>query len=222
MNDRCLPQKSKSIFSRTVFTSMLAAVILLIGGLLLWEHGLKNHFVPRHFGVVEQGRIYRSGQISSSLIKETLVRYKIGMIVSLSADHVTNVDKTTEKQIAAELGIERMVFPLSGNGTGDINNYAKAITAIYQAQKEQKPVLVHCDAGVHRTSGVIAAYQLLVEKKDASSVVREMMRYGWNQKHNSALLPYLNYNMKELSALLLKMGVIDSIPSPLPQIVVAD
>ncbi len=218
MGDSRLPQKSKSIF----FKWILAAVILLIGGLLLWEQVLKNHFIPRRFGVVEQGRIYRSGQISSSLIKETLVRYKIGTIVSLSADSEDNVDKASESRIAAELGIERVVFPLRGNGTGDINNYAKAVAAIYWAQKERKPVLIHCDAGVQRTGGVLAAYQLLVEKKDASSVVREMMHYGWDPKDNGALLLYLNGNMKELAVLLQQMGVIDSVPSPLPQISVSN
>lgn len=205
-----------------MFTSVLAAAILLIGGLLLWEQVLKNHFVPRRFGVVEQGRIYRSGQISSSLIKETLVRYKIGTIVSLSVDSAKNVDRTNEERIAAELGIERVVVPLWGNGTGDINNYAIAIAVIYQAQKKQKPVLIHCETGAQRTGGVIAAYQLLVEKKDVASVVDEMMRYGWNPKRNTALLPYLNSNMKELATLLLKMGVIDSVPSPLPQIIVSN
>lgn len=201
---------------------MLAAVILLTGGLLLWEQVLKNHFVPRRFGVVEQGRIYRSGQISSSLIKKTLVRYKIRTIVSLTADYGNNADKTAEKEAAAELGIEMMVFPLGGSGTGDINNYAKAIAAICRSKKEQKPVLVHCSAGVQRTGGVIAAYQLLVEKKDAASVVDEMRRYGWNPKDNTALLPYLNSNMKELATLLRQMGVINSVPSPLPQIIVSN
>jgi protein tyrosine/serine phosphatase len=220
MNDSRLPQKSKPISKGIIFSLVLSMLLLLIGGAWLWWH--ENHFVPRRFGVVEQGHIYRSGQISSSLIKEILVKYKIGVVVSLSADSENNADKIAEKQTAAELGIEREVFPLSGNGIGDINNYAGAIAAIYRAQKEQKPVLIHCDTGAQRTGGVVAAYQLLVRKKDASSVVREMMRYGWNQKRNPALLPYLNDNMKELSALLLKMGVIDSMPSPLPRIVVAD
>lgn len=201
---------------------MLAAVILLAGGLLLWEQVLKNHFIPRRFGVVEQGSIYRSGQISSSLIKETLVKYKIGTIVSLSADSANNVDKTAEKQIAAELGIERVVFPLKGNGTGDVNSYANAIAVICRAQKERKPVLIHCDAGVQRTSGVIAAYQLLVEKKDVASVVDEMRRYGWDPEDNTALLPYLNSNMEKLATLLRQMGVIDSVPSPLPQVSVSN
>lgn len=83
-------------------------------------------------------------------------------------------------------------------------------------------MLVHCDAGVQRTSGVIAAYQLLMEKKDAASVVDEMIRYGWNPKGNTALLPYLNSNMKELATLLRQMGVIDSVPSPLPQVIISN
>ncbi|MFA5251774.1 MAG: protein-tyrosine phosphatase family protein [Phycisphaerae bacterium] len=221
MGDSRLPQKPKSRFRRTVFISVLAAVVLLIGGLLLWKYGLEDRFVPRRFGIVKQGHMYRSGQISSSLIKDVLVRYKIRTIVSLSADSVSNTDKAAEKQIAAELGIERKVFSLGGDGTGDINNYAKAIAAIYYAKKERKPVLIHCYAGVHRTGGVIAAYQLLVEKKDASSVVKEMMRYGWDPKDDVVLLSYLNINMKELATLLLQMGVIDSVPSPLPQMPVS-
>lgn len=201
---------------------VLLAVLLLAGGALLWEKGLKDHFVPRHFGVVEEGRIYRSGQISSSLIKETIAKHKIAMIISLSADSTNNADKVAEKQTAAELGIERLVFPLGGSGTGDVNSYANAIAAICRAKKEQKPVLIHCDAGVQRTGGVLAAYQLLVEKKDVASVVEEMRRYGWNPKDNTVLVPYLNSNMKELAGILQRRGVIDSVPSPLPQIVVSN
>lgn len=204
---------------RTLFI-IFAAVALLIGGIVLWEKRFEDRFIPRRFGTVKQGRIYRSGQISSSLIKEILVKYKIKMIVSLSADSTSNVDKASEKQIAAELGIERLVIPLDGNGTGDINNYAKAIAAIYKAQKEKKPVLVHCDAGVHRTGGVIAAYQLLVEQKDTSFVYREFARYDWDPWNDTTLMKYVNSHMKELAELLQQMGVIDSVPSPLPQMAV--
>ena len=119
---------------------------------------------------------------------------------------------------AAKLGIERLIFPLSGNGTGDINNYAKAIAAICEAQEKEKPVLVHCAAGVQRTGGVIATYRLLVEKKDTPFVLAEMMHYGWNPRRNVHLLPYLNSNMAKLAKLLQQMGVIDDVPASLPQL----
>ncbi len=211
-------QQSKSIFSRKKSRLVWLAVILSIGAIWLWEDALKDRFIPKRFGVVKQGQLYRSGQLSSSLVKRTLAKYNIGVIVSMSGDSLDDVDKNAERQAAAELGIERLIFPLRGNGTGDIGNYAKAIAAICDAQKKHKPVLVHCTAGVQRTGGVIAAYQLLVEKKDTSFVLGEMMHYDFKPKRNVYLLPYLNSHMKELAAMLQQMGVIEKMPDSLPQI----
>jgi len=194
------------------------AILLLVGTIWLWEDVVEDRVIPKRFGVVKEGQIYRSGQLSSSLVKRILLKYKIGVIVSLSGDSSGDVDKDAERQAAAELDIERLIFPLSGNGTGDINNYARAIAAICEAQKKQKPVLVHCTAGVQRTGGVIAAYRLLVEKENAPFVLAEMMRFGWNPKRNAYLLPYLNSHMEELAMLLQQMGVIDHVPPSLPQI----
>jgi hypothetical protein len=198
--------------------SVWLVVLLVVGAVWVWEDVVKDRVIPKRFGVVQESQIYRSGQLSSSLVKRTLVKYKIKVIVSLSGDSSGNIDKDTERQTAAELGIKRLILPLSGNGTGDINNYAMAIAAICEAQKKRKPVLVHCTAGAQRTGGVIAAYRLLVEKKDASFVLTEMMRYGWNPKRNVHLLPYLNSHMEELAMLLQQMGVIDHVPSPPPQL----
>jgi len=208
----------KSMFTGKKSRLVWLAVLLLGGTIWAWEEAIKDRVIPKRFGMVKEGQIYRSGQLSSSLVKRTLVKYKIGVIVSLTGDSLDDIDKNTEKQTAAELGIERLIFPLRGNGTGDINNYAGAIAAICEAQKKGKPVLVHCSAGAQRTGGVIAAYRLLVEKKDVSFVLAEMMRYGWNPRRNVYLLPYLNSHMEELAMLLQQMGVIERIPSSLPQI----
>jgi protein tyrosine phosphatase (PTP) superfamily phosphohydrolase (DUF442 family) len=212
-----LSQLSKTVHSRTALRIVLIAILFFSGAIWAWEAAIKNYFVPKRFGVVEAGRVYRSGQISAPLIKKILVEYKIGEIVSLCGDE-NEPDDNAEKHAAAELGIDRLVIPLSGNGIGDINNYAKAIAAICEAEKMQKPVLVHCSSGTHRVGGVTAAYRLLVEKKNSQFVLDEMKQYGFNPKKNVRLLPYLNSKMKDLAVLLKQKGVIDNIPSPLPQI----
>lgn len=222
MQDSHLKQRLKSTFTDRKSRSVWLVVLLVVGTVWVWEDVVKDRVIPKRFGVVKEGQIYRSAQLSSSLVKRTLVKYNIGVIVSLSGDSSDDVDTNAEKQVAAKLGIERLVFPLSGNGTGDINNYAKAIAAICEAQKKRKPVLVHCAAGAQRTGGVIAAYRLLVEKKDVSFVLPEMIRYGWNPKRNTYLLPYLNSHMEELAMLLQHMGVIEDFPTPLPQMSPAD
>jgi protein tyrosine/serine phosphatase len=190
-----------------------SALICLIGTICLWEWFIKNHFIPKNFGVVEQGRIYRSGQIEPSLLKKVLLKYKIKEIISLSID-----SSDEERNIAEELGIKRLIFPLRGNGTGDVNDYAKIVAEIYQAQKEKKPVLVHCSAGAQRTGGIIAVYRLIIQNKDADSVRAEMAHYGFEPNDDTNLRNFLNNNMMEIAKDLKEMGVIDKIPSSIPKI----
>ncbi len=202
---------------------IIAAVLLcLIGTLSLWKGPLKNDFFPKRFGIVEDGKIYRSGQLSRWLVERTLRKYNIKVIVNLTGDSNETADKDEEQEAAEKLGIERHYFFLGGNGTGDINDYAKAIAIICQAKEKGKPVLVHCAAGTHRAGGVIAAYRLLIEKKDVPYILNEMRSYDWSPEKNPYLLPYINGNMEKLAFLLNQMGVIDKIPNPLPQIVITD
>jgi protein tyrosine/serine phosphatase len=196
----------------------LVAILLVISGSILGAKAIKNHIIPKHFGVVKEGCVYRSGQLSGTLVKRVLARYKIKVIVDLTFANPKDADQQAESKAAEELGIELVRLPLGGDGTGDINRYAYAITEIVDGQRKGKPVLVHCAAGAQRTGGVIAAYRLLVEKKDPAFVLEELERYGWKPEHDKRLLIYLNGNMGELASLLKKMNVIDDVPDPLPQL----
>jgi protein-tyrosine phosphatase len=211
-----ISQAHSSTGRRWVF---VAGLVIAIGlAIWVWFGVIRYNVIPKRFGVVEQGRIYRSGQISAPLIKKTLIKYNIRVIIDLSSADPNDHDKQAEKQAAAELNIKVLRFSMSGNGTADVNDYASAVAAIANAEKQNLPVLVHCAAGAQRTGGVIATYRLLVQKKDPAFVISEMKRYGWNSKDNPALVPYLNSNMAELAMLLKQAGVIDEIPSPLPQL----
>ena len=203
--------KTTSTHKRQIIIA--AAVICLIGTIYLWQEVIKDRVIPKNFGVVEKGRIYRSGQISPSLMKKVLLKYQIKEIISLSGN-----SSNEEIKIAEELGIKRVVFSLRGNGTGDVNDYAHIIAEICQAQKEKKPVLVRCSAGAQRTGGVIAAYRLIVQNKDATSVRAGMVRHGFDSDNNTNLRVFLNNNMMKIAEELKKMGVIDRIPSSIPEI----
>jgi hypothetical protein len=194
------------------------AALLIGGGIWLWEDVIEDRVIPKRFGVVKQNSIYRSGRLSKSLVRKTLEKYEIDIIISLTGDSIGKPDADAERQAALDMGIEQYFFPLRGNGTGDIENYAKAVSAIYHAQKENKTVLVRCAAGSQRTGGAIAFYRLFIEKKTPSFAVEEMMKYGWTDKDNPDLLPYLNSNMSEFAELLKEMGGIEEIPEPLPEL----
>jgi protein tyrosine/serine phosphatase len=207
--------------SRTGHKWVFVAVPAIVIGLAIWTWFgfIKYHFVPKNFGVVEQGRIYRSGQISAPLIKKILKEHNIRVIINLTSMGPDNPDKLAEEKAAAKLNIKVLRFPMSGNGTGDINDYAAAVAAIANAEKQNLPVLVHCAAGAARTGGVIATYRLLVQKTDPNIVENEMEKYGYAIHDNKrSLRQFLNNNMAEFAMRLKQAGVIEEIPNPLPQI----
>jgi protein tyrosine/serine phosphatase len=197
---------------------VVLAAIIIGAGIWIWEEKLEDHFIPKRWGVVEEGKIYRSGQLSSTLIRKMLRKHNIAVIVDLTFEVPGDRDQEAERQAAVELGIEVYRYPLRGDGTGDIGNYAKAIATIVDAKNKGKCVLVHCAAGAQRTGGVIACYRVLVEKREPSFAYAEMKRYDWREKHDQVLLTYMKQNMAQLAELLKQMGVIEDVPQPLPTI----
>lgn len=194
-------------------------VVLLIaavgGGIWLWEEVLEDRLVPKRLGTVEQGRIYRSGQLHPALVERTLRDLGIEVIVDLDPDDTPAA--AAELVAADKLGIEINLFPLIGDGTGDIEQYALAIQRIASAQQAQQPVLVHCAAGTYRTGGVVAMYRVLVEGWTPERAKAEMFEYDLKRK-DTRIMVYLNEHMRTLAQRLVELGVIDAVPEPLPRI----
>jgi protein tyrosine/serine phosphatase len=192
-------------------------VVCLFGGVVwFWQGVAKDRLIPKRWSVVEGHRIYRSGQLSASLVRRVLARHGIQVIVALTFDDPRDQDQAAEEKAAADLGIELLHFPLFGDGTGDVNNYAGAVAAVIRAERQGRSVLVHCAAGAQRTGGVIAFYELLVDKKPPAVVLQELRHHGWNPKSHPNLVPYLNANLGPVAAFLHEQGLLDAIPDPLP------
>lgn len=209
---------SRNTFKRRRYLFLVLAILIVAGSVWLWEEILEERIIPKRFGVVEQGKIYRCGQLHKALVEKTLRKYKIARIVDLTGGVPGDQNQQAEIRASQDLGIERVELFLQGDGTGDIRQYVEAIAFIYNAVQQSKPVLVHCAAGAQRTGGVIAAYRLLVQKRPPAEVQREMTAYGWRVTDNPGLLQYLNDNMGRLAELLVAKGVLAEVPQPLPHL----
>lgn len=197
-----------------VIVALAAAAIS--GGALLYTKVVRDRVFPKRWGVVDQGQIYRSGQLHPALIERTLAENGIDVIVDLNQLEPDNAAQRAEEAAAAKLDIERTLFPLVGDGTGDIEQYALAIRRMVEARRANEQVLVHCSAGTYRTGGVVACYRMLVEGWTPETARDEMVRYRWTA--DDAKLPrYLNDNMAALASRLVELGVIERVPSPLPR-----
>ena len=192
-----------------------AAAAIVVAALELW-YPIHQRFVPKQFGVVEPGRIYRSGQISAPLIRATLERYDIQTVVSLQDYDPNDAKHRAEREATAALGIRELHFPLRGDGSGAIQSYASALAEMARADRDGAAVLVHCAAGTERTGATVAFYRVLVQGRPASEAYRELRDRGWDPGDNPQLLVYMNQHMDELARLLVQKHVIDRVPDPLP------
>lgn len=194
----------------------MIVVAIVGGGIWLWEDVLQDRLIPKRWGVVEPGVVYRSGCLDAALVKSMLAKHNIQMIIDLTGEKVGDRDQEAEKAAAAELGIEIRRYPMAGNGTGKLDRYADAIASLTEAYRAKKPVLVHCAAGSQRTGGVVTCFRLLVQQKPVSQAYQEMQQYDWDPVDNAILPQFLNQNMAEIAALLVERGVIEEVPDPLP------
>ena len=203
--------KVSKVFGYSLLTLVLAAYT--------WKEHLEDRIVPKRWGVVEETSIYRSGQLHPALIKRVLLEQNVQVIVDLNGKRAGKVEHETEDAVSIELGIDKNRYPLNGDGTGDIEQYAQAIAAIDRAVKTNKAVLVHCSAGSQRTGGVIAMYRSLVQKRDVLTILEEMERYDWNPEKDRVLTEYLDKNMETLAERLVSLEVLDRVPTGYPSFV---
>ena len=202
---------------KPIYFAGAAALVLGIAFLVAWNNGLHDYFYPKAFRVVEPDEVYASGQINRRLIAGVISDYHIQRIVSLTDDG-QQVDEVAEREAARRMGVEYFLFPLDGDGTGDIRNYEQTLLEVHDAVERHAPILVHCFSGAQRTRGWIAYYRLLVQGRPADEVQGELTNSTWKERPSRALFPYINQHMGEVAQFLYSHGVISSVPTPLPQL----
>jgi hypothetical protein len=186
----------------------VAVVALVLGGLFAvaywWVDSGRRMFVPRRWGVVAEGRIYRSGLLDERLVERTLRSHGIATIVDLSGETVKDPD------LAVEPG------GLAGDGTGDEAAYVVAVEEMVRAP-QGKPVLVHCVGGSERTGAAVAFYRLLFDGWSGPRAYEEYLDYRRHPPPDDRLVRFVNDHMGSLAARLVADGVLASVPSPLPR-----
>ena len=195
--------------------ALIAAIAAIGGGIAAWD-AVKYRFIPKRFGVVVPGEVFRSGQISQHQFAPTIRKHGIDVVIDLNGVDPADVDQAAEIAAYEPLGVEHYRFKLEGNGTGVVENYVKAIATLAECHRAGKAVLVHCHAGTQRTGSVIAAYRVLVLGDSPQAAYAELAQYGWNADSDQVLLLYLNGHMRHVAEELVARGVIRRVPDPVP------
>lgn len=161
--------------------SLLVAAILFLIGLFVVE-GVVPHLVPKNFGVVDEGRVYRSGELTTTALKSVVEQRGIKTIIDFGAHDRDPAGEKREQDTADLLGVQRYVLNLEGDATGDPNRYAEALRIMNDP--EAQPVLVHCAAGAQRTGCAVALYRSLVDGWDDERALVEAEDYRHDPEDN--------------------------------------
>jgi protein tyrosine/serine phosphatase len=170
--------------ARRVRWSLIAAAVLATSG-VVYATVIRPEFVPRRFGVVAEGKIYRSGRLSPGAITRVHGEKGIRTIIDFGAWEPGSIEEQREQRTAEALGIKRHVFRLEGDSRGDPNAYVKALRIMNDPAAQ--PVLVHCSAGSERTGCVVMLYRNFQENVTPEAAYDEAQRFDHDPDRN----PYL-------------------------------
>ena len=130
----------------------------------LWFWAVRPNLVPKNFGVVDEGRVYRSGQLTPAAMRRVVEQRHIKTVIDLGSywDGPRLADARGDElnqQMAEAMGVRRYLMPLYGDGQGNVNWYVHAVRIMNDPARQ--PVLVHCGAGSERTSVACILYEQL-------------------------------------------------------------
>ena len=151
----------------------------------------------RHFGVVEEGVLYRCGQPSADDL-ETLIRtYRLRTVVSLRGVRDANDPdawEQSERAVCASLGVEFVSLPCNHKTPPSAEQVRSFLELVRDPQR--RPVLVHCRLGQQRTLLFCALYRVYVQGVSPQEALREMDALGFGirrRRHRRLLQAFYDY-----------------------------
>lgn len=199
-------------FEKCLLVLLVCAV--LFGVWSAWDGYYRDRVFPKRFAVVDEGVLYRSGELSEALVEDTWRDYDIDVVVNLGRDKPHRPNHVAAQRAAEHLGIERSMFNLNGDGTGKPEVFTAALQCITEARRQGKRTLVHCKAGQHRTGAIVAAYRMLYDGWGGDAALKELMSF--DVQHPDTIVRYLNANLGEIAYRLVQAGALRAVPDPLP------
>ncbi len=138
----------------------------------------------RHFGVVAEGVLYRSGQPTPAELRDLITRYHIKTVVALRGSRDPADPDAWEQQergVCDELGVRFVTLPSNHKNPPTEDQIRRFLDLM--ADPQHHPVLIHCRIGQQRTGMYCALYRVHMQGVDPETALREMDELGFNIRH---------------------------------------
>ena len=157
----------------------------------------------RNFHVVQEGVLYRSGQLSLPRLQQVVSQYGIRTIISLR-DGQSTADEGEEAWAKAKaLNFVRIPyrswFP-DESGKVPAEESVKTFRDVMD-KPANYPVLVHCFAGIHRTGTMCAVFRMDYQGWTNEEAMNEMRTLGYTilEDHEDIFMYLIRYRSPQES-----------------------
>lgn len=174
--------RSRSAAGRVAAGAVVALVVIAAAAPAIYFGAARPNLVPKRFGIVEPGKLYRAGELTPAALARVARENSIKTVIDFGAHDPGSPDEAREQHTAQALGLTRYVLRLEGDGTGNLNNYARALEIMNDPARQ--PVLVHCSAGTQRTGCAVALYQKMHTGAGIDQLLAEAAKYDHDPKDN--------------------------------------
>ncbi len=143
--------------------------------------------ISKNFAVVEDGKLYRSAQLTTSELEQTIEKYKIKTVISLRGSPAATTFYENEADTLQRLHVQFVPVALRDE-TYPVENDLKEI--FHQFDHGEYPMLIHCRVGADRTGLIAALYQRSYMNKSIAEAEQQLSFRNW---HVSFLKPAMNH-----------------------------
>lgn len=149
-------------------------IILLVVAVLGIKHG-RHYVIVDNFGVVETGKVYRSGQLKPYQLEALIRDYGLKTVINTREEGAPIELMDAEGAVCESNGVDMIRISMPGDGRGTYAQYEQALAVLTDTNR--LPALVHCARGTHRTGAIVASYRVRVQGWDADAAIAEMSDY---------------------------------------------
>jgi protein tyrosine phosphatase (PTP) superfamily phosphohydrolase (DUF442 family) len=125
--------------------------------LLLTLGGLSGCRLSKNFYVIDEGKLYRSAQLTGEEFDEAISEYGVKTIVNLRGAYPNEEWYVEERAVAEKRGVELVDLSMRANR---LPHRKDLVTLLDTYRDAKKPILIHCRAGADRTGEAAAIYLL--------------------------------------------------------------
>ena len=159
-------------------------VALILGGPLAYSGFRQKHY--RNFRIVQEGVLYRSGQMTLSGLQRILEEYGIRTVITFrdAEDPTKELPPDHQEELFCqnrEINYVRIRTHKWDAKEGSTPPAWENVNQFLKVMDDPKnyPVLVHCFAGMHRTGAHYAIYRMEYDGWSNAEAIREMKRLGY-------------------------------------------